>query len=98
MLSVYSSWSEYSSCSKTCDGGEQSRTRECVGGTCSLATSDDLIETQSCNELACPGVLVLSTKNAMNKPFIVDFNGLLTIANVFFEFLFYHLGNAMYPD
>ena len=50
---VYSNWSEYSSCSKTCGNGEHSRTRECVGGICSLATSDDKIETKSCMDKEC---------------------------------------------
>ena len=75
MHSVYSGWSVYSSCSKTCGGGEQSRTRECVGGTCSLATSDDLEQTQTCNLQDCPAILVLSTRKSDNKPFLVDFNG-----------------------
>ena len=47
----------FSSCSKTCGGGEQSRTRECEGGICSLANPGDLIETQACNEQACEGKL-----------------------------------------
>ncbi len=51
---VYSTWSEYSSCTKTCGGGEELRTRECVDGTCSLATQDDVSQTQSCNAEACP--------------------------------------------
>ena len=53
--SVYSDWSVFSSCSKTCGGGEQSRTRECEGGICSFANPGDLIETQACNEQACEG-------------------------------------------
>ena len=43
----------YSSCSVTCGEGEQSRTRQCVGGICSLAIPDDLIESRSCNMQDC---------------------------------------------
>ncbi len=74
MHSVYSEWSVFSSCG-VCDGSEQSRTRECVGGTCSLAMPDDLQQTQTCNVPACSAVLALSTASVQNKPFIVDFNG-----------------------
>lgn len=55
IISVYSDWSAYSSCSKTCGSGEQSRTRVCEGGICSLANPSDLIETTSCNEQDCIG-------------------------------------------
>ena len=43
----------YSSCSVTCGEGEQSRTRQCEGGICSLANPDDLIESQPCNVQDC---------------------------------------------
>ena len=52
---LFSDWSAFSSCSKSCDGGEQSRTRVCEGGICSLANPEDLIETQSCNIQECTG-------------------------------------------
>ena len=34
----------------TCGLGEHSRTRQCEGGICSLASSIDLIEIASCHE------------------------------------------------
>ena len=50
---VYSSWDVYSQCSKTCGDGQRTRERTCIGGICSRATSQDLIETEVCNEGAC---------------------------------------------
>ena len=64
IISVYSKWSEYSSCSKTCGQGEHSRTRDCVGGICSKATSNDMIETKSCMDKECT---VLSTWGDWNS-------------------------------
>jgi hypothetical protein len=67
--------SVYSTCSKNCGGGEQSRSRQCIGGECSLATSYDLEQTQTCNLQGCPKVLVLSTRISNNVPFNIDFDG-----------------------
>ena len=53
-LSVFSSWSEWSSCSPTCGSGQQTRTRTC-NQYCDGAQNDDLEETQSCNNGDCPG-------------------------------------------
>ena len=52
-ISVYSDWSEYTNCSKTCGEGQKTRTRSCIGGTCSLATDNDLNETATCNDRGC---------------------------------------------
>ena len=53
-LSVFSLWSEWSSCSVTCGAGEQTRTRTC-DNNCDGVQNDDLSETQSCNNGDCPG-------------------------------------------
>ena len=53
-------WDEFgawSTCTETCGGGEQSRTRKvktkaAFGGTACLGNAT---ETQACNENACPG-------------------------------------------
>ena len=50
---VYSTWGSYSECSTTCGNGEKTRSRSCIGGICSLATSSDLIETDICNKGDC---------------------------------------------
>ena len=47
---VYSTWESYSECSKTCGDGEKTKIRTCIGGICSLASSNDLIQTEICNE------------------------------------------------
>ena len=52
-LLVYSTWGSYSECSTTCGNGEKTRSRTCIGGICSLATSSDLIQTDICNEGDC---------------------------------------------
>ena len=50
-LKVFSTWSDWSSCSVTCGSGEQTRTRTC-DQNCS---SGDLQEIQGCNDSDCPG-------------------------------------------
>ena len=53
-LSVFLPWSEWSTCSLTCGSGEQTRTREC-DQNCDDIQTDELSETQSCNDDDCPG-------------------------------------------
>ena len=50
-LSDFSTWTGWSSCSASCGSGQQTRTRTCYQG----CSSQDLSETQSCNDAACPG-------------------------------------------
>ena len=50
---MYSTWESYSECSTTCGNGEKTKSRTCIGGICSLATSGDLIQTDICNEGDC---------------------------------------------
>ena len=49
----FSTWSDWSSCSAPCGSGKQRRTRTCDQG----CSSQDLSETQTCNDVACPGEL-----------------------------------------
>ena len=53
----WGSWSSWSSCTKTCNGGTQSRNRTCVGGTGCSGLS---YETRQCNKDDCPGMLEFS--------------------------------------
>ena len=61
---VYSTWGLYSECSKTCGDGEKTRSRTCISGICSLATSSDLIQTDICNKGDCK----LYKKNHLWQP------------------------------
>ncbi len=57
----YSSWGSFTACSKTCDGGIKTRTRNCSNPTpnvyglnCSRLGAD--VEVESCNKnITCPG-------------------------------------------
>ncbi len=62
---TFSEWSAWGTCSKTCGGGVQTRTRTYTpatnGGTDS-SDRDKLSEEQACNTQACPVTKVSSTK------------------------------------
>ena len=66
MLSVfsvsgnYTEWSQWSVCDKTCGGGQQVKTRVCIGArngglTCAQLGLGNATETQDCNTQPCPG-------------------------------------------
>ena len=55
----WSEWGDWSTCSKTCGGGEQSRNRECNNPVTAYFGEDcdgDLEETQTCNPIECAGL------------------------------------------
>ena len=55
---VYTQWSEWSHCSKSCDNGRRERTREVIGDvTCDMLT----FESETCNTECCPGMYFLKT-------------------------------------
>ena len=48
---TWSSWGEWQSCDRECDGGVQVRSRDCLGnGNC----NGDATVTQTCNNHTCP--------------------------------------------
>ena len=51
--SQFSTWTDWSDCSSTCGGGEMTRSRTCQAGCFSF--TEDLLQTQVCNEVTCPG-------------------------------------------
>ena len=53
-LASWSSWGAWSSCSRSCNGGTQTRRRSCVGGASCPGTN---IQTANCNAQSCPGRL-----------------------------------------
>ena len=55
----FSQWSEWDKCTKGCDGGEQSRYRQCSQPTPKNGGTDcvgNKAETKKCNTDACPGL------------------------------------------
>ena len=50
-------WSPYSACSKSCGGGQRSRSRNCVGQV-ACPSSGTEVQTVPCLESDCPGLLV----------------------------------------
>lgn len=60
---MYSDWSHWSSCSATCGGGTQERTRRCsfpkdTQGGVDCSSLGPSLETRECNALLCPGMSI----------------------------------------
>lgn len=55
----FTSWSEWTECSKTCGGGSQARSRKCLidetGGASNCRGG--LVELRNCNSQPCPGMI-----------------------------------------
>ena len=49
----WTTWTDWSDCSSSCGGGEMTRSRTCQSGCYSF--TEDLLQTQVCNEVTCPG-------------------------------------------
>ena len=68
----YSNWGSYTSCSATCGGGEQVRTRQCNNPTPQYKGKDckwigPANETRACNTFYCPSELVTSGRDPFNQ-------------------------------
>ena len=67
-------WSQWTDCSTTCGGGEQSRSRECYvdsaeeGSTYDCVIGDQEIETRQCYSTDCPIWGVWSSWSECNSP------------------------------
>ena len=57
---VVSEWSEWSECTKVCNGGTQTRTRTVITPASNGGTCPELSETRACNEQPCPVDCVVS--------------------------------------
>ena len=70
-------WGEWSTCSTSCGGGEMKRSRSCL--TSCESSSEDLTQTQACNDQQCPGnKFSLIFKNG---PFLEQSEGILISIN-----------------
>lgn len=58
----WSSWSEFNTCSVTCGGGKQSRTRSCLTENIGIPCEGNAFEEQSCNEQACEEMTPMTQK------------------------------------
>ena len=57
---TWSAWTEWTECSRSCDGGRQSRTRSCLANNkLELDCSGKIGQVQDCNTNPCPGTYTL---------------------------------------
>ena len=51
---VWSNWGEWTGCSKSCDGGVQTRIRKCMYNKSKSKCKGEPIEHRECNTFTCP--------------------------------------------
>ena len=61
--SLWTTWNAWFSCTESCDGGIQTRTRTCEDDSNSVVESctGSSNQTRSCNDVACPGSYISMT-------------------------------------
>ena len=59
-FSAWSAWSQWTMCSSSCGPGTQSRKRQCenIGDGLDQSCLGEKLQTQSCQEAICPGLLL----------------------------------------
>ena len=70
----WTDFSEWTACSADCDGGNQTRSRECTNPAPAFGGKDcegSAEETRDCNTHSCAGYCV-TTSNKLNTPFYMD--------------------------
>lgn len=73
-------WSGYSTCTKSCGGGSQMRSRQCSVRNGGKECEGDQTTTRACNEQLCPGMYILQIRcTATSKVCfsVLDYNQIL---------------------